>query len=187
MRLALATLAGLAFAPLLAASPPAAAQSSPMPPGDYRQHCSRLYMEGQILHGYCQGPRGAGESSINVLSCSTGIFVDASGALTCIGPGGAPPPAAAPPPGGHARNTAELYSRAGWSGRSMVVRGPTPNLAGTGMNDRVRSIRLDPRSGPWLVCTDARFAGRCVTIRRSVADTAELKMRDDISSLRPLS
>lgn len=188
MRLALTTLAGLALVPLLAGAPPAAAQSSPMPPGDYRQHCTRLYMEGQFLHAACQGPRGSAESSINVLGCSTGIFVDEGGALTCIGPGGAPlaTRTAASSKAGSGRRAVQLYTRAGWRGRGILVRGSRSNLAGTDMNDRVRSIRLDARSGPWLVCSDANFAGRCVTIRQSIADTDVLRMRDEISSLRPL-
>jgi hypothetical protein len=206
MRLLLA-LAGFALATTLAWSPRAAAQ--PYPPGSYRQQCTDLYMEGQFLHGYCRGPRGAGESSVNVLSCSTGVFVDETGALACIGPGGGAPPAYVPPPSpgyapgqgyapgsgyapgygpgrGSGRGAAVLYSRPGWRGPSIVVDGPAPNLADSGLNDRVRSIRLNPRSGPWLVCNDADFGGRCVTIRRSVEDTGQIGMRGDISSIRPL-
>jgi hypothetical protein len=60
-----------------------------------------------------------------------------------------------------------------------------PNLANTGMNDRIRSIQLDGRSGPWIVCTNANFRGRCATIDRSIDDTGRIGMLDAISSLRP--
>ncbi|MDB5435538.1 MAG: hypothetical protein JWR47_1795, partial [Phenylobacterium sp.] len=43
----------------------------------------------------------------------------------------------------------------------------------------------DRASGPWIVCSDANYRGRCVTIDRSVSDTREIGMRDAISSLRP--
>jgi hypothetical protein len=220
MRLALII---LVLVPLLPLGRPAAAQPYPMPPGSYRQQCTDLYMQGQFLHGYCRGPGGEGESSINVLSCSTGVFVDATGALTCIGPGGGAPPAYVPSPGpgyaprpgyapgpgygpgpgyapgrgygpgpghspgpGYSRGAAVLYARPGWRGPSIVVGGPTPNLADLGLNDRVRSIRLDPGAEPWLVCDDTDFRGRCVTIDRSIGDTGQIGIGDRIASIRPL-
>src|SRR3954451_2398304 len=88
-------LAMFAAAPALAQPGYAAA-----PAGNYQRQCSNIRMEGQFLHAYCRGARGSGESSINVQSCSTGIFVDETGALTCIGPGGgAPPQVRDAPPG----------------------------------------------------------------------------------------
>ena len=196
---------------------PAAAQpryGGALPPGDYQRQCTNLYMEGQFLHGTCRGARGGGDSSINVQSCSTGIFVDENGGLACDGPGGGAPPqvrdappgySTVPPRNGPAyggydrggydrggyrgrgrggRDTAVLYDRRSYGGGSVQVAGPTPDLGPSGINDKVRSIRLDRRSGPWLVCSDAGYRGRCVTIRESVADTRRLGMRD-ISSLRP--
>jgi len=212
--------AGLA---LLAATPGLAQpRYSALPPGDYQRQCTNIRMDGQFLHATCRGARGGGESSINVASCSTGIFVDASGALTCIGPGGgAPPQVRDAPPGyntgqgqgydrGYAgrdargygddrgsrddrgyrgdrrdNGTAVLFGRRDWRGQGLRVDGPTPDLGRSGLNDRVRSIQIDRRSGPWLVCQDAGYRGRCVTIRDSVADTRGLGI-DGISSLRPL-
>jgi len=199
------TLAAALLALSIAA--PAAAQPvyGGLPPGDYQRQCSNIRMEGQFLHAYCRGRRGAGESSINVLSCSTGIFVDDNGGLTCIGPGGgAPPQPQAGQPGYYTgpaqgydrydrygrgdrreRGAAVLFGRRNWGGPALRIEGPTPNLGDTGLNDRVRSIQLDRRSGPWLVCEDAGYRGRCVTIRDSVADTRSLGL-GGISSLRPL-
>jgi hypothetical protein len=182
---------------------------SALPPGDYQRQCTNIRMEGQFLHATCRGARGGGDSSINVASCSTGIFVDASGALSCVGPGGgAPPQVRDAPPGyntgqgqGYDRGsrddrgyrddrrggeTAVLFGRRDWRGQGLRIEGPTPDLGRSGLNDRVRSIQIDRRSGPWLVCEDAGYRGRCVTIRDSVADTASLGLRDAVSSLRPL-
>lgn len=198
----------LAFVALaLLAAPPAAAQTRPPPPGSYRAHCRDIHMNGQFLYAWCQGPRGAGPSSINVESCSTDIFVNETGGLTCIGPGGgapphinnAPPgfstvpptPQAVPPPPRwsrdrrEARDIAVLYEARRWRGPAVRVEGPAPNLADVGLNDRVGSIRIEP-GARWLVCEDANFRGRCLTIAASVADTRELGMRRAISSLRPL-
>jgi len=198
---------GLSLLALAATSPAMAQPYGPgMPPGDYGPRCTELRMEGQFLSGYCRGSRGSGRSSINVQSCSTGITVDPSGGLACIGPGGGAPPSIrdAPPGfatgepspygrgrdggwrgGGRGLPMATLYARPGWRGRSIQVAGETPDLGSTRLNDRVRSIRIEGRSGPWSLCTDARYRGRCVTIDRSIPDTRQLGIGDAISSLRP--
>jgi hypothetical protein len=80
---------------------------------------------------------------------------------------------------------ATLYEGPGFRGRSVDVYGETSNLANTGLNDRVGSIRLGRRSGAWEVCKDSRFRGRCITIDRDVRDTNEIGMGSAISSLRP--
>jgi hypothetical protein len=203
----LLALAALVAAPLALQPAPAYAQPRTPPPGSYRAHCRDIYMEGQFLHAWCQGPRGSGPSSINVESCSTDIFVNETGGLTCIGPGGGAPPRIrdappgfstvpptpqARPPGSrwdrdraYRRQTAVLYRARRWRGAAVRISGPAPNLADSGLNDRVGSIRIEP-GDLWLVCEDAGFQGRCVRIDRSVADTRELGMRRAISSLRPL-
>jgi hypothetical protein len=195
-RLMRATLGLAIFAGLFALSTAAEAQYAP-PRGSYQRYCRDIRMQGQFLSAWCQGSRGGGQSSINVMSCSTDIGVDPSGALVCGGPGGAPPPPAygppppgpgyRPPPGpGYGRWSATLYEGRGFRGRSVVVTGDTPNLAYSGLNDRVGSIRFASRSGPWQVCSDANFRGNCATIGGDIADTGQLGMRNAISSLRPV-
>jgi hypothetical protein len=195
----------------------ALAQPQPRPHGSYERQCTDIHMSGQFLSATCRGARGGGQSSINVLSCSSDIGVDATGALSCTGPG-APAPAPAYRQGqapdlrrgyesGPAYGPADrsgyeprrgygerrpygqeavtLFGGRNFRGRSVRIDGPAPNLGSTGMNDRVRSIRLDRRSGPWIVCTDAEYRGRCMTIADSLGDTRLIGMGDAISSLRP--
>lgn len=191
----------------LAAAAPAFAQPQYAPPrGSYERQCTDIRMNGQFLSATCRGARGGGPSSINILSCSSDISVDESGALTCTGPGGGAPPTVrdAPPGyaaparpgydsgapyrgrrGGHWRESVALYGARNWRGQAIRIEDATPNLGGTGLNDRVRSIQLEPGSGPWIVCTDANYRGRCATIRESLADTRRIGMGDSISSLRP--
>jgi hypothetical protein len=190
-------LAAAALAALSAPAVTASAQPRDPPPGSYQRACTNIYMEGQYLHATCRGPRGGGQSTLNVLSCATDIGVDATGGLTCLGPeavararerGYAAPP---PPPGYRgpayrARESVTIYAGRNLRGRSMRIDGEAPNLDRTGLNDRVRSIRLGRRSGPWLVCTDADYRGRCTTIRSSVTDTRRIGMAEGISSLRPV-
>lgn len=80
---------------------------------------------------------------------------------------------------------ATLYEGPGFRGRSVQVYGETSNLAKTGLNDRVGSIRFGRRSGPWEVCKDSKFRGRCLVVRDDVRDTNEIGLGAAISSLRP--
>jgi len=194
---------GLAALAVLTMATPPAATAQPMPPGDYPSRCRDIAMNGQMLSATCRGERGGGQSSINVLSCpGSNISVDASGALVCAslaggrppplpgpGPGypggpGRPPPGIRPPPPGRG-DVVTVYARRNFQGRSMQIDRSVANLDNMGLNDHVRSIRLERRSGPWMVCADANFRGRCTTIDRDVADTRRIGMDRAISSLRP--
>jgi hypothetical protein len=195
-------LLGAAALTLLAGA--AAAQPYAPPPGSYQRQCESFRMEGQFLHARCRGA----VSSINVLSCSTDIGVGPDGGLVCGGPGvgAAPPPAYSPRPaygaapdygrddygryrgdryGRYGRDAIVVFSGRNSRGRSLRLDHEVPNLEELGLNDRVRSIRLPRRSGPWLVCEHANYRGRCETVTASIADTRRLGL-DGISSLRPL-
>ena len=198
------TILGLAaLAAAMTALPAAAQPQYPVPRGSYQAHCTDIRMNGQFLSATCRGARGGGQSSINVLSCASDIGVDASGALSCAGPGAvapAPPPAAyAPRSDSDGRRAyrdrdrgwrrgagaAVLFARPNGRGRSVRIDRDTPDLANVGLNDRVRSIQLEPGSGPWIVCSDAGYRGRCVTIERSIGDVRDIGLRGAVSSLRP--
>lgn len=203
MRIAL----GFSALALMALAPATGQAQYAAPRGSYERQCTDIRMNGQFLSATCRGARGGGQSSINILSCSTDIGVDASGALSCLGPGGGAPPAVgnAPPgyapgrvapgygpadryrggPRGYRRDTATLFAGRGWRGQPIRIEGAAPNLDATGLNDRVGSIQLEPGSPPWIVCSDANYRGRCTTIHESVADTRQIGMRGSISSLRP--
>ena len=209
MRRTLACVGGLAAA-MVSIAPPALAQ--PLPPGDYRSRCRDISMNGQFLSATCGGVRGGGQSSINVQSCpGANITVDASGALVCAGvAGGRPPPGPGPGypggpgyggggpghggpgypggPGGpgYGRDVAVIFGKKNFGGQAQRIDGAVANLNNYGMNDRIRSIRLERRSGPWLVCSDANFRGRCQRIDTDLADTRQIGMDRSISSLRPL-
>ena len=199
MRVMLACLGGLVAASFLIAP---AANAQPLPPGDYRSRCRDISMNGLFLSATCGGVRGGGQSSINVQSCpGANITVDASGALVCAGVAGGPgynpgplppgvgdprPPSYRPPGGGYGRDVITIYARKNWQGRSQRIDRTVANLANVGLNDHIRSIRLERRSGPWLVCQDANFRGRCTRIDNDIADTRRIGMDRAISSLRPL-
>ena len=194
MRKTLAGVGGLAAA-LVSMAPPATAQT--LPPGDYQSRCRNISLNGQFLSATCGGARGGGQSSINIASCpGAHITVDASGALVCAGVAGGRPPGPGHPGGpgypggpggpGYGRDVAVVFAKKNWGGQAQRIDGPVANLNNFGMNDRVRSIRLERRSGPWLVCSDANFRGRCQRIDTDLADTRQIGLDRSISSLRPL-
>lgn len=122
-------LAVLAVPAALAAASTVSAQPYASPPGSYQSHCTNIRMNGQFLSATCRGAHGAGPSSINVESCSTGIFVDDAGALACIGPGGGKPPEVRNAPPGFATTTptpapvpSPDYGRRGYDGRDYDQR-----------------------------------------------------------------
>jgi uncharacterized protein YcfJ len=60
------------------------------------------------------------------------------------------------------------------------------NFERAGFNDRASSVVVD--RGRWEVCTDAKFEGRCVVLRRGSYDSLRgMGMDNRISSVRPVA
>jgi hypothetical protein len=78
-----------------------------------------------------------------------------------------------------------LYENPGFQGRRMTLRGTTPDLDRTNFNDRAESIVV--RDGVWEVCTDARFAGRCVRLQPGEYPSLDGSLNNRISSAREVA
>ena len=79
-----------------------------------------------------------------------------------------------------------FYEHDGFRGRAFTTDRQVNNFGNQGFNDRASSVVVD--RGRWEVCTDARFEGRCVVLRRgSYESLSGLGMNDRISSVRPVS
>lgn len=85
---------------------------------------------------------------------------------------------------GSGYNGAVVYADAGYRGVALRVAGDVPDLARVQFNDRISSISI--LSGVWEVCTHANFRGKCATIDMSVARLSDLRLNDNISSIRPV-
>jgi len=78
-----------------------------------------------------------------------------------------------------------FYEREGFDGRSFTADRQVRNFTRFGFNDRASSAVV--QRGRWEVCTDVRFEGRCVVLRRGrYASLAALGLDDRISSVRPI-
>jgi len=84
---------------------------------------------------------------------------------------------------GQALADVTFYENDGFQGRSFSTDRQVRNFERSGFNDRASSAVV--RGGSWEVCTDARFEGRCVTLRPGqYASLRDLGLNDRISSVR---
>ncbi|HEY2864138.1 MAG TPA: beta/gamma crystallin-related protein [Casimicrobiaceae bacterium] len=79
----------------------------------------------------------------------------------------------------------ELFENPAFQGRRMTLRGNTPDLDRTNFNDRAESIIV--RDGEWEVCSDARFNGHCVRLRRGEYPNLDSSLNHRISSAREIA
>ncbi|CAN5327403.1 beta/gamma crystallin-related protein [soil metagenome] len=178
-----------------------------VPQGSYLQTCRGANLNGNMLSAQCTGPTGAPVfSSIDTNGCRGRDIANDRGYLRCSGGGGGPrppepprpvPPRPVPPrpippqpprpippePPVGGNFEAVVYTSANFRGQELRVRGPIANFGNfRGFNDNIRSIRII--RGAAEVCVDARYRGRCVTLRRSVSDLHSIHMGNTISSIR---
>ena len=79
-----------------------------------------------------------------------------------------------------------FYEHDDFRGRTFSTDRQVLNFAERGFNDRASSVIVD--RGSWEACSDERFGGRCVVLRRgSYSALSVLGMNDKISSVRPVS
>ena len=174
----------VAFAAVLSVGAVAArAQPVQIPGGSYRASCGNVNAYrgsngGKIVTARCRMANGGGfQGSLRFDGCR-GDIANANGRLVCrSSPGGNPGPL---PPGGLA-----LFGQPGYRGSSVVLRGPTPSLTPWGFGDKAKSLQIRGR-GRWQVCTKVNYGGRCEIVGDSIYDLATWRLRNQISSARPV-
>ncbi len=83
----------------------------------------------------------------------------------------------------HASAQVKLFKDDNFSGRSVTFDHSIRDLANHDFNDQASSAVV--RGGPWTLCTEARFRGRCVTLRPGrYASLTQMGLNDKVSSLR---
>ena len=79
-----------------------------------------------------------------------------------------------------------FYQGEGFRGREFTADKPVRNFERYGFNDRASSVVVE--RDRWEVCSDERFEGRCVVLRRGSYDSlARLGLDKRISSARPVN
>jgi uncharacterized protein YcfJ len=86
----------------------------------------------------------------------------------------------------HAAAQVTFYEQEGFRGQSFVTDKAIGNLERYGFNDRASSAIVD--RGPWEVCEDANFGGRCTVLRSGqYPSLGAMGLSNRISSLRRVS
>lgn len=167
------------------------------PRGDYRDSCSGEYVNRGRLYADCRNDRGQIRgTSIELNRCSDYQIRNNNGLLVC-GPnrgefedrpgggngGGWPGHGGGWPGEGGGRGSITVYRDANFRGASSRFDYEVPNLANTGFNDSISSMRF---RGEWEACSDAYYRGQCQTFRDDIGNLRNWGLNDRISSLRPV-
>ena len=79
-----------------------------------------------------------------------------------------------------------FYEGEGFRGRAFTTDKQVINFERVGFNDRASSVIVD--HGRWEVCSDSRFGGKCMVLRRGSYDSLRAYGMDHrISSVRPVN
>lgn len=184
---AVVTGAGQDFAPQIPGGPERVA-----PRGDYRDSCSGEYVNRGRLYADCRNNRGnIRGTSIELNRCTSYEIRNNDGLLVCgpnrgeyeDRPGGGGRPDRPGGGWGGGRSSVTIFRDADFRGASFRFDNEMPNLANTGFNDAISSMRF---RGEWEACTDAYYRGFCQTFRDDVRNLQRWGMNDRISSLRPV-
>lgn len=107
------------------------------------------------------------------------LFVRSAAIFAAVVVGVAAPVGAATP------SSITLYEHKNYEGQFVTITSPTPNLSGSGLNDRVSSLKVVPGQ-KWLLCKNKKYRGGCIIVDRDVPDLDALEFNDAISSLKPV-
>jgi hypothetical protein len=144
-----------------------------LPPGSWRASCRDAFVDGGTLHAECQAMNGRWiDARLNMGACPWGPVANYNGRLVCGGGQGGP--------GGGNFTTLILYENFNFSGRTLQLTGPAPDLRAYNFDRRTSSLRVQ---GTWYVCSGINYTGECSKV--GGAFNANGKWNDRISSARP--
>lgn len=180
------------------------------PRGSYTQTCSGDYVNQGRLYADCRDDRGRLRgTSILLQQCGPYDIANRNGLLVC-GPNRGDYEQDGSSGGGNGggwggggnngggngggwgggngggwgdRASITVYRDANFRGASQTFEGEIRDLARSGMNDQISSMRF---RGEWEACTDANFRGYCQRFRDDVRNLSNHGVNDRISSLRPV-
>ncbi|MCA8897854.1 MAG: beta/gamma crystallin-related protein [Hyphomonas sp.] len=75
-----------------------------------------------------------------------------------------------------------LFPDTAGRGQPVEISSDVPDLANYRFNDRASSFLVT--GGTWLVCEHANYQGRCEVLSRGEGDLRQMRMNDNISSIR---
>jgi len=179
----LAAAAGLlALALPAAAAPPWNGAYDDLPGGSYQRSCRDISAFNGRLHARCQGSAGGFfDSEIDYRACPRGRVENINGQLRCEGGGPGPGPG---PGGGWGGGPPGLivFENPNYKGLRLEISDTVPDLAGSGLDDLITSVRV--LRGSWLLCSARDFRGDCQTIDADSPNLKTINLNDRVSSIR---
>lgn len=141
-----------------------------LPPGSWQASCRNAYIDSRTLYADCRKVNGRWtDARLNLNACPWGPVANNNGQLVCGGG-----------PGGGNFTTLILYDDFNFSGRTLQLTGPAPDLRTYNFAGRTSSLRVQ---GNWYVCSGVNYTGECTKV--TGAFNANGKWNDRISSARP--
>lgn len=160
-----------------------------LPDGSYQRSCRDMSAFNGRLYARCQGAGGAFfDSEINFRACPRGRVENINGRLQCgdaygdgSGSGGGYGGS-----GGYGGGPTGLivYENPDYRGMRLEVADTIPDLAYSGLDDQITSVRV--LRGSWQLCTGRDFTGQCWTLDADNPNLKALGANDKISSIRRL-
>lgn len=138
-----------------------------LPPGNWQDSCRDGYIDGGFLYAECRKASGKWQdTALRLNACPNGPVANQNGQLVCGS--------------GQTGSRLTLFSDANFSGESLQLTGPAPDLREYDFSDYASSIRVQ---GTWYVCTDTNYRGECSAV--AGAFNLNSKWNNKISSARP--
>jgi hypothetical protein len=189
---ALAGLLGLAAAAAAVAAPPWSGSYDRIPDGSYQRSCRDISAFNGQLYARCQASGGGFyDTQISYRSCSRGI-ANVDGRLQCEGAGdgydggygGGYGSGGGWSGGGSGPVGLIVYENPNYKGMKLEISDSVPDLAGSGLDDQITSVRV--LRGSWLLCSARDFNGDCRTFDADNPNINSLNLNDRVSSIRRL-
>ncbi|MDP1735852.1 MAG: beta/gamma crystallin-related protein [Caulobacter sp.] len=167
-----------------------------LPEGSYQRSCRDMSAFNGRLYARCQGAGGAFlDSEINFRACPRGRVENINGRLQCEGAYGGGPGSGGSgggyggSGGGYGGSGGPtgliVYENPDYRGMRLEVSDTIPDLAYSGLDDQITSVRV--LRGSWQICTGRDFTGQCWTLDADNPNLKALGANDKVSSIRRLS
>ena len=141
-----------------------------LPRGSWQTSCRNAFLDGRTLYADCRMINGRWtDARLNMSACPWGPVANDNGRLVC-GRG----------QGGGNFTTLILYDDFNFSGRTLQLTGPAPDLRAYNFDRRTSSLRVQ---GNWYVCSGVNYTGECTKVAGAFNTSG--KWNDRISSARP--
>lgn len=160
-----------------------------LPGGSYQRSCRDITAFNGQVYARCQNNAGYFyDTQVNVRACPARRLENIDGRLQCEagGGGGSYPGGGGGGWNGGGRGPAGLivFENPDFKGMRLEISDSVPDLAESGLDDQITSVRV--LRGSWLLCSARDFRGDCQTVSADSPNLKTINLNDRITSIRRL-